>query len=665
MYAHRNGPLIAAVLQSILSATSARAEAQPVDVLIEAERFDRRVSTSKTFARPTPELDADTLALLAKPLTPVRPAWLDEASGYRLPAWYDACRVQAHTRLSPSFMNKEIFYKAAAGFREMGARVFVRHIKSGSEPAWWPSKVGAVLPAARDRNIAKEIIDNAHAQGCRIIVYHRHMEDRYMAEVHPDWVCRDWRGKALSSSRGDYMCFNSPYPDYFQTRAIELVDMGADGFYFDERHMPKTGCWCASCKKAFKQATGLDHPERADPSDPVWHRLIDFNNLTIERTFLKWRRAIHQRNPSVVMLIGSNTWPTIADRHMTNRLFRIADSMKTEFSLPARNPGGVVFPLDASMKPVEKDAKLALGYTLARDSADGRPAHIWTHGLRDETSSLFAVAGMITHGCIANLDVPENTIPNPAFKKAFALGEKVSPYFAGTTPIRWAMIHYPELARDQYATDPKEAWRRVLYPTYGAYLALLRARLPAGIVTDSQLEEGRLQGAKVLVLPAPDMLTEPMRKVVSDFKSSGGLVVENDPAWQWHDANGGQERAVDAFGRRIEPEAKLAPVRVSGGPERMHAVSFVNPSSNRLTVALTNDFSWVQTGRARSKSGKPETPAAAPPPCAGVRVWLCGRAVPRKVQEVVSGRSLTAKPLAGGIEIAVPDFDYLAVVVLE
>lgn len=626
---------------------------EPTDALIHRER---------------PALDPQTRALVDKPLVDVRPDWLDGATDYRLPAWYEEHRVHAHTRLSLRLVNDEVFFTAARGFKEMGVRVFARHIKSGREGAWWPSALGAVDPRTEGRNIAKQIIDNAHREGLRIIVYHRHMEDEHMAAEHPDWVCVNWKGEPLSSRRGAYMCFNSPYPDYLLQRALELVELGADGFFYDEVHMPKTGCWCRYCRERFTEETGLDHPVDDDPDDPIWHKLRDFNNLTIERTFSNWRRAIHERNPELVMLIGSNTYPSIADRHMTHRLFRIADSMKTEFSLPMRHSGNVIMPFDTSMQPVEKDAKVALGYTLARDATDGRPAHIWAHGLINEASTLYATAGMVTHGCIANLDIRENTIPNMMFKKAYALGDKVSPYFAGTVPLRWAALHYSEHARDKYATRVSDAWRRILYPLYGAYLALLRAHLPVGIVTDSQLEEGLLGGYKVLFVPPQEDVTERMRAAVGDFKANGGLVIEQRESWQWHDPNGGHEKALQAFMAAIGDEAKSAPVEAFGGPEKMHAASFLSRNGKRLTVSLANDFSWVYTGRAVTRDGKQidlspyETP---PPPCTGVRVFIRGYGGPKRIFDAVSGRELAAQRRADGVEMAVPDFEYMAVLVVE
>lgn len=613
---------------------------------------------------PLAGLSAEARALLNKPVVAIRPDWLDHAAGYELPGWYDGCRVQAHTRLGASYMNRDIFLNAAAGFHEMGVDVFTRHIQAHTQGAWWPSKVAAIHPMAVNRNLAKEIIDNAHRVGCRVIVYHVHIYDRLLGAEHPDWVCRDSQGEPIAHNGMPFMCYNSPYPDVYLQRALELVDLGADGFYFDFVHMPKTGCWCDACKSGFKQATGLEHPRRSDPYDPVWRRLTEYTDGVIERTFLKWREAIHERNPECVMLISSHLWAGMTDHHLNNRLFRIADSVKMEFSIPIRKGPNRVFDDDASLARPEADVRLALGYTLARDAADGRPSHIWTHGLLDSNSALYATSGMVAHGCIANLDVPEMTIPNAMFKPAFDLGRRVSPAFADARPTRWAVIHFPEAARDALAPDESRQWKEVLYPVYGAYRTLLRAHLPVGIITDSQLEEGRFDGARVLFLPAPESLTPRMRDAVRRAAANGVRVVEQRDAWQWHVPDGGASRAGAELMDAVRPSLDTVQIRVSGGPEKMHAVCFTHHHLDRTTVALTNDFSWVYTGAAPEPDRIPEL-TRPPLPCRDVKLLVRREGRPRRVFESVSGKELTAVAGDDGWIIKVPEFEHMSVVMVE
>ncbi len=411
------------------------------------------MSTPEHAARP---MDEATLALLAKPIEPIRPDWIEGAKNYELPEWFDQWRVCAHTRLGPPWRDKPIFLDAAAPLASLGFHVFSRHIKTGKEGAWWPSRVGPVEDWARDRDWAREILDDAHRNGLRLIVYYRHMEDAGMAERHPDWVCVDAAGAPVETNRGAIMCLNSPYVDYLLERQLELAERGADGFYYDEVHMPKQGCWCSFCRRLFEERTGLEMPSAADPRDPVWQKLIEFKNATIERAFLKLRQGLHAANPEIVMLISGNSYPAMVENHTSHRLYRIADSFKTEFSLPDRIGNNRVFQVDSSLKRPESDVRIAMGYALARDAADGRPAHIWCHGLINEESAVYAAAGMIAHGCIANLDNSEGEIPNPAlFQKAVALGNRVSPALAGTRPLYWALVHFSEEARNRRLPDDR------------------------------------------------------------------------------------------------------------------------------------------------------------------------------------------------------------------
>ncbi len=627
-------------------------------------------------SKPVASLPADVAAKLSKPIEPVFPEWLKDCRQYQVPRWYDEIRVCAHTRLSSKMRNVPVFFNAGKAIASLGFKEFSRHIKSGDEAAWWPSKVGAVQDWAKNRNAAKELIDEAHKNGLRIIVYNRHMEDAHMGKQHPDWVCVGPDGAPRHTNRGNNLCFNSPYVDYLIQRQLELVDMGTDGFFYDEVHMPKAGCWCRYCKDKFKTETGLDHPKAINPADPVYRKLIEFNNATIERAFLRIRRALHARNPQVVMLIGSNTYPGLSDPHLTHRLFRIADAMKTEFSLAARPGTNRIFSRDSSLKPIPRDIRIGMGYALSRDATDGRPPHVWSHGLLDSESACFATAGMIAHGCVANLDNNEREIPNPSlFKDAVALGNRIAPAFAGARPVNWAAVHVSELARNRCLPDESAAWKQVIYPSVGAYQALSRARLPVRILTDSQLEEGALDGYRILFLPSPNDLTDAMRQQVAKFKAAGGLVIEQQPLWAWHDPKGGQGKAIAEFLKTIALESARAPVQAVGGPETMHCETFVTPDRKRLTVALVNDFSWVQTGAQgnEDQAGEPRTKGVSekptvskrPGPCKGVTVIVRTGIQPTRITNLVDGRTLTARNVAGALEITVADFPLTAVLQLD
>lgn len=594
---------------------------------------------------------------------------------YVLPGFFDSARVQAHTRMSLEYLRKDssLFYGLSGYFKGLGVDVFTRHIKSGDEGAWWPSSVGKIEPEAEKVNIAKKIIDEAHRNGQRIIAYHRHMEDDYMAQQHPDWVCRFPDGQAMTK-KGIRLCFNSPYADFFLTRSLELADLGVDGFYFDEQHQPKDGCWCPYCRKGFKEKTGLDIPEKIDKDDPLYQKLMDYKNEIMERTFRKYREELHKRTPNLVMLISGYAWPSMTERHTTGSLYRITDVFKTEFSLPVRASKYSFQPFcfPANMHPFEDDVKMAHGWVLARDATGGRPPHVWTHNLLNEKSALFATAALVGHGCIANLDHKEKEIPNQMFRSSYELGKKVSPFLAGTKPYRWIALHFSEYARDQYLGDATAAWRNVLYPHYGAYLALCRERLPVGMITDSQLEDNLLSGYKIVFVSDREKLTEQMKRSIADFEKKRGKVIYNNSEWKWHESEG-QQAAIRSFLDEVNKTGVPLMAKVTGGPESMQCDYFLNAAQNQMVITCMNNFSWVSTGDIENI--KANDPAKyqeiinrkAPSACRNIRILLQNDLAqkPQKVFDAVSGRNLEYELSGKELSIKLPEFEALAVIVVK
>lgn len=632
------------------------------------------------------------LSMTDQAIFPVSPDWLHQADGYQLPAWFDGQRVQLHIRLTRNMFrrNPDLFDNVSAQFKAMGAQVITRHIKTGQEGAWWPSAVGAVEDLGRP-NLAKEIIDDAHRQGLHIIIYYRHIEDAWAAEHHPDWHCLSADGTPIEAKRGINLCLNSPYADFILQRQLELVELGADGFYYDSVHMPRGGCWCANCRAKFTQLTGQQHPTAADPADPRFQLLLAFNNDTMARTFLHWRQALHARKPDLVMLIGSNLWPSTNDAHHTHRIFRIADAHKTEYdkgmSFRSR---AILYPFPRNMRPMDIDVRLALGWILARDATDGRPPHIWTPGIVSEAHATGSAAAMLTHGAVANLDVKESNLPDLRYRPAFDMGAKVSPHLAGTQPWRWAAVLHSELTRDAYAADNRLMWRKVLYPLYGAFHVLLRRRLPTGFILDSQLEEGRLEGIRLLFVPDDSQLTAPMRQALQRFERDGGLLVVNRPEWGWQ-LEQRWPAAVAAFEDAIKSTIAAAPVQADGGPEGLQLSAYTDAARRRLIVCLTNEIGWTWVA-AKGLEGADDAPAGPqqrragaagddddgeadetaaqvqvqpPPPCRQVSLVLRTPETPRQVIEAISGQTLTPTGRAGDWRLVLPPFAYMACVAVQ
>lgn len=600
-----------------------------------------------------------------------------------LPAWFDANRVQGHTRLRLSlYGDTPQFANAGAAFAALGAGVFARHVKSRDDDPWWPSEE-PVGPFDSD-NLVKDFIDEAHAAGLKIIAYYWHMSEQTFADLHPEWVCKKRDGVTpISGPKGSgfLLDITGPYGDVVLTRLRELATMGADGFLFDFRHLPPRGCWECPLALEWEARTGA-RPPRPDDADPDYRDFLDFKARRIEETFRHWRDVVKAEHPDVVFIVSTTTIPALTDREMTTRLARIADSAKNEY-LHAVNPNfnKKVFD-DPTLKRPATHVRQALGWTVLRDASDGRPPRIWAAGVpNDEHARAFA-ASLITFGCVANMDVHEVTLggsedtpagktPRAALEAAFKLGRDASPHLAGTEPVRWAAVHFSERIRNQRGGEYGAAWREVLWPLVGTFQVLAEDGLPVAIVNDHQLEEDELDGYRLLVLPNEDELTEGEQRTVARFRRRGGVAIANEAAWQWSDPDGNAAAAA-AFREAIAPHVAGAPVQVAGVGGRTSGYAVAYRDRDRLVVAVTNDFSWVQIAWNEGAEN------AAAPPAEGVRVvWRKGHGLPerpppwppfrrlRAIEAVNNEKPLEIVEVDGGYRVDLPPFPFMALVVVS
>jgi hypothetical protein len=586
-----------------------------------------------------------------------------------LPEWYTANRVKGHTRLRLAGWGDEPeFAQAAAGFKALGARVFTRHVHSGDEAPWPPA-------------VWKQVIDEAHAQKLKIIGYYWHMSEAAVAAENVAWRCKEPdRATDIEGDRGISLDITGGFRDVVLDRLLTLAGLGIDGFMFDERHLPPRGCWGCPLEEAWIAENGEPAPA-PDDADRDYRRFVDFKARKIEDTFGYWRDRVRTQHPNVVFVVSTTTIPALTDREMTTRLARVADSAKNEYRLALNdNLNKGVFEEHPELAP-DDHARQAVGWTVLRDAADGRPPSIWVSGVPNIHHARAAAGSLLTFGCIANMDVDEQSLlrreepapgktPLDALEAAFALGRVASPHLASAQPLRWAAVHFAERARNARGDKYREAWEEVLWPLVGAFQALSEDGLPVGVVNDDQLQRGELAGYRVLVLPDPAKLTGPQEQAVAAFVSGGGAVIENDPGWAWGDP-AGRETAFAAFREAVANHLATAPVRVSGGPLGRYAVAYRN--ANRLVVALTNDFSWVQiTNRRRVPSEINEPPRAA----TGLQVaWRTGHGLPEHIdglpfpllraEEVISGQTLRVRRVFGEYRVDLPPVRSMALLVVS
>ena len=504
--------------------------------------------------------------------------------------WFYMNKVQAHTRFHMKIRKKDIRFWNNANkiLHNLGAKVIIRHFKTGGEGAIWYSKYSKISTEVLEtkENIAKSIISDAHNLGLKIIAYYRHMEDDYLANKYPDWVCKDHFGNKQRTKRGLRLCFNSPFRNIVKGRLIELAQMGIDGFYFDEDHMPRNGCWCDYCKEKFKKEYNMNPPEKPDPQNIIWARYyVEFNNRTIEEAFIEWKRAVKQINPNIVFIISLHLYPTLLDHHLSSRLMTIADSVKSEFNIPVRNHAPekkfFLFKVPKDYK-LNNEVRIALGYTLIRDGAFGRAAHIWIPQAIDKYSSMTALSAVITYSNIANINILEDFLKEnyiDFYKYIFKFNDIFSNLFSTNSlkPISLVGIYFSEKAKNKYIPKYKKSFMNVIYPTYKAFEVCFYKKIPINLYTDETIGNILSSSEKPSLIFTPKLkdIDTPQKNYLTEFMSKDGKITDN----------------IKSFINFINNDLNF-PIKLYTDKEA-HYCFYINEKLNKIYIFISNKVGWL------------------------------------------------------------------------
>lgn len=142
--------------------------------------------------------------------------------------------------------------------------------------------------------------------------------------------------------------------------------------------------------------------------------------------------------------------------------------------------------------------RVAADLTILRNLSGVSP-HVWTNNVESFGELLQVARQVVTHGGIANLDVPETRIGALAtgaagaahtFAQVMALNDAVSEVFDRAELTDYIAIHLSEETRN--ARSLLDGWTQVTGPTLSAFGHLMAAGLPARLIDDQILAEGDL-----------------------------------------------------------------------------------------------------------------------------------------------------------------------------
>jgi hypothetical protein len=214
--------------------------------------------------------------------------------------------------------------------------------------------------------------------------------------------------------------------------------MGVDGFFFDEQHLPKAGCWNSPLQTSFETQTGLSAPSTLNQArqDSHWQQ---FKAQAITDTFRYWVDGVRAKYPDLAFIVSEAPLSALTTPQTNSELLNWVIP-KTELSVADRpNNQSLEFDKHGFIEP-NLASRRALAWTFLRDVSVSPPL-VWAPDFPDTEQTLAFVGAVLTYGGVASIDViEENALEarNPpgatfreAIQAAFALGQKYPLIYQG------------------------------------------------------------------------------------------------------------------------------------------------------------------------------------------------------------------------------------------
>lgn len=494
------------------------------------------------------------------------------------PAWLKGITRVAYTDLPNTQRIEDWPEKVIADFAEAGVQMMFSRCHSGEgwEGLGWKSRHGAPDPKMGDRDGTREIVALCHKLGMKYITYYwAQREPASVGSEHPEWRSVNAAGKPTN-----YYCYNTGIRDLVRSRAVELVrDVGVDGFFFDMFHARGDECYCDACRRKFKAVAGADPPVKEDFENPLWARWVEFKYRSIEEALLDFNRAIKAANKDAAFIINSWSAWVYRNPHNIRSSIRVADCVDGLLEetgwYDTVDPSFFAFPLRHNF----------MNWHLAGICRE-KPAFMWASGRMPgsvrvtTTEARIRAMTMIANGAVPSLTVPDR----PTLKAYMRDVAERDKYLGGSKLAPWCGLVVSERSELWYGRDdPKE---RYVEGVYGAFQAMLERHLPVSLVTDRDLELGRIEPNRVLFLPNCAAMSDAEMESVRKFvREGGGLVATYETSM--FDERGG---ARGAFGLGDVLRAR----RTGDFDNRVMRVSFSGPTISTAHLYFGEQHRWSQ-----------------------------------------------------------------------
>ena len=446
--------------------------------------------------------------------------------------WYEQCMAQMTWAKFGEPMTREWTSNLIERSKSLGIEVLIFGSQLGGHIAGH-TKMAPPIPDMED-DVLGQLCEEGHAKSLRIVPYFMSTTGGCQIQVreHPDWIAMGPEGKARMA-----LCYSSPFGDWMEALIRDLyTKYPLDGIMFDQL---SAACYCQFCLENFRRQYGHEMPRekqfaRMAPGlvnlsgGKEAQELYDFR-IRMARFFCyRIRRALDRARPNAIYIQNSLYGPAAAD------CAEFVDAF-----LPERHLGeSFEFMPDPYLGNPHDIGSMAMSARLAR-AYSSKPVwsyvdycyfhHAHAHTPEHSHLMLMEAVGMPSSPTLVDLNVLDHT-PNRRADLTRALRQVLwsSDAQRGARPIRYAALLHSRDSQAHYKAEHNSEF-------YGYYEVLRGERVPVEVVTEHGVQQGDLDGFKVLIVPDAVCLADETIAAIERFVQAGGGLIatyrsgEQDP----------------------------------------------------------------------------------------------------------------------------------------
>lgn len=419
---------------------------------------------------------------------------------------------------------------------ELAERIGANTITFFARDAWgrafYNSKVLPKIAKLGNRDLLKEIVEEAKRRGIHVVAMIGHTTNPVLYGKHPDWAQVDREGRVITMDTDPkrvkrekmtwpLMCLNSPFLEVVKKEAEEVLRYGVDGVFLDSfRYMPDAdrACFCERCRSKFKEEMGYELSREEDVENDAYRRSFEWRINVNTNSIKEIKKALESLGKGAFLIYNNHplAWRgranTIAEksRDFVDAFF--AECSEVDYQPPGFIAEMVKLTRALTGKPVWASRN---SFHTALTSQTTSPLTI-RMGIREA----FAGGGWPLFLVFASTFL--NGVDTKPVREAFEEVAKLEEYMDGAKPLPYVGIVWSNRSRDWAGKDLSP---HIADSFRGFYYALLKEGLPVNYISDTMLDSGNFMDYKAIVLANTQSLSSnAVQNLKKYMEKNGGII---------------------------------------------------------------------------------------------------------------------------------------------